>query len=87
MSRVEYLTIFRYFLLISLFAIDEVCPGEHLVHGKEFLTFRYINDFVRDVLFNIFRWMEIYVKKGHAGMTFNIKFKGSYIAKLCLLGP
>ena len=65
MSPVEYRTILRYRLMIPLFPIDEVrlvyrktCLdtfGEHVVHCKEFSGFKYRHDFVRDVLFDIFR--------------------------------
>jgi len=73
MSPVEYRTILRYGLMIPLFPIDEVCPvcrmmclntfGEHVVHCKELPDFKYIHDFVRDVLFDIFRRTMILVKK------------------------
>jgi len=73
MSPVEYRTILRYRLMIPLFPIDEVCPvchkacldtfGEHVVHCKELPGFKYGHDFVRDVLFNIFRRAGILVKK------------------------
>ncbi|RHN43589.1 hypothetical protein MtrunA17_Chr8g0389551 [Medicago truncatula] len=58
--------------MIPLFLIDEVrlvCRkmlnifGEHVVHCKKFLGFKYIHDFVRDVLFDIFRREEVSVKK------------------------
>ncbi|RHN71017.1 hypothetical protein MtrunA17_Chr3g0141711 [Medicago truncatula] len=51
MSRVEYRAILRYRLVIPLFPIDKVCPvcrkaclntfGEHVVHCKELLSFKY----------------------------------------------
>jgi len=73
MSPVEYRTILRYRLMIPLFPIDEVCPvcrkacldifGEHAVHCKELPGFKYKHDFVRDVLFDIFKRAEISVKK------------------------
>jgi len=73
MSPVEYRTILRYRLMISLFPIDEVCLvcrktcletfGEHAVHCKELPGFKYKHDFVRDVLFDIFRRAGISVKK------------------------
>nr|ABD32510.1 hypothetical protein MtrDRAFT_AC147482g27v2 [Medicago truncatula] len=73
MSPVEYRTILRSRLTIPLFPIDEACPvcrkacldtfGEHAVHCKEFPSFKYIHDFVRDVLFDIFRRVGISVKK------------------------
>jgi hypothetical protein len=73
MSPVEYRTILRYRLMIPLFPIDEVCPvcrkacldtfGEHFVHCKELFGFKYRHDFVRDVLFDIFRWAGVSVKK------------------------
>jgi len=59
--------------MIPLFSIDEVCPvchkayldtfGEHVVHCKELPGFKYRHDFVRDVLFDIFRRAGISVKK------------------------
>jgi len=79
MSPVEYHTILRYRLMIPLFPIDEVCPvcrkaclntfGEHTVHCKELPGFKYRYDFVRDVLFDIFRRAEVLVKK-EASMNF-----------------
>jgi len=73
MSSVEYRTILRYRLMIPLFLIDEVCLvcrkacldtfGEHVVHCNEFPGFKYRHDFVRDVLFDIFRRVGISVKK------------------------
>jgi len=73
MSPVEYRTILRYRLMIPLFSIDEVCPvcrkacldtfGEHVVHCKELPDFKYRHDFVRDVLFDIFKRAGISVKK------------------------
>jgi hypothetical protein len=63
MSPVEYRTILRYRLMISLFPIDEVCPdcrkacqntfGEHVIHCKKLSVFKYRHDFVRDVIFDI----------------------------------
>ena len=74
MSPAEYRTILRYRLMIPLFSIDEVCPvcrkacldtfGEHVVHCKELFGFKYRHDFVRDVLFDIFRRAGVSVKKG-----------------------
>jgi len=59
--------------MIPLFPIDEVCPicqkacldtfGEHAVHCKELSGFKYRHDFVRDVLFDIFRRAGVLVKK------------------------
>jgi len=59
--------------MIPLFLIDEVCHvyrkacldtfGEHAVHCKELLDFKYRHGFVRDVLFDIFRRATISVKK------------------------
>nr|ABN05744.1 hypothetical protein MtrDRAFT_AC148775g4v2 [Medicago truncatula] len=73
MSLVEYRTILRYRLMNPLFPIDEVCPvcrkacldtfGEHVVHCKELPGFKYRHDFVRDVLFDIFRRAGVSVKK------------------------
>jgi len=73
MSLVEYRTILRYRLMIPLFSIDVVCPvcrkacldtfGEYVVHCKELPGFKYKHDFVRDVLFDIFRRAGVSVKK------------------------
>ena len=66
MSPVEYHIILRYRLMIPLFSIDEVCHVCHkacLVHCKELPGFKYRHGFVRDVLFDIFRWAGISVKK------------------------
>jgi len=44
-------------------------PGyfwEHAVHCKELSGFKYRHDFVRDVLFDIFRWAGVSVKKEEA---------------------
>jgi len=59
--------------MIPLFPIDEVCLvcrkacldtfGEHAVYCKELPGFKYRHDFVRDVLFDIFRRMGVSVKK------------------------
>jgi hypothetical protein len=59
--------------MIHLFLIDEVCPiyckvcldnfGEHAVHCRELSGFKYRHDFVRDVLFDIFRRIGVSVKK------------------------
>jgi len=59
--------------MIPLFPIDEVCLvcrkacldtfGEHAVHCKKLSGFKYIHDFVKDVLFDIFRRAGISMKK------------------------
>ncbi|KAK2456598.1 hypothetical protein QL285_003948 [Trifolium repens] len=59
--------------MIPLFHIDEVCPvcrkkcldsfGEHAVHCRELPCFKYRHDFVRDVLFDVFRYAGISAKK------------------------
>jgi len=59
--------------MIPLFPIDDVCPlcrkaclntfGKHTVHYKELSDFKYKHGFDRDVLFDIFRRVEIFVKK------------------------
>ncbi|KAK2447748.1 hypothetical protein QL285_007077 [Trifolium repens] len=73
MSPVEYRTILKYRLMIPLFPADEVCPvcrkacldrfGEHAVHCRELPGFKYRHDFVRDVLFDVFKRAGISVKK------------------------
>jgi len=58
MSPVEYRTILRYRLMFPLFLIDEVCPvcrKACLDTFGELPDFKYIHDFVKDVLFDIFR--------------------------------
>jgi hypothetical protein len=59
--------------MIPLFPIDEICTvchkacldqfGEHAVHCREFLGFKYRHDFVRDVLYDISQRAGISVKK------------------------
>ncbi|GAU39704.1 hypothetical protein TSUD_274980 [Trifolium subterraneum] len=73
MSPVEYRTILKYRLMIPLFLADELCPvcrkacldrfGEHAVHCRELPNFKYRHDFVRDVLFDVFKRAGISVKK------------------------
>jgi len=73
MSLVEYRIILRYRLMIPLFPINEVCPvcrkmcldtfGEHVVHCKKLLRFKYRHNFIGDVLFDIFRRTGVSVKK------------------------
>ncbi|GJT54579.1 hypothetical protein Tco_0989633 [Tanacetum coccineum] len=73
MSPVEYRTILKYRLMIPLFPVDAICPvcrkacldsfGEHAVHCKELMGFKYRHDMVRDVLFDICRRARISAKK------------------------
>ena len=59
--------------MIPRFPIDEVCPvcrkmcldtfGEHVVHCKELPGFKYMHDFVSDVLFDLFWRAGVSVKK------------------------
>jgi hypothetical protein len=73
MSPIEYRTILKYRLMIHLFPIDEVCPvcrkacldnfGDHAVHCRELPDFKYRHNFVRDVLFDVFRCAGISEKK------------------------
>lgn len=73
MSLVEYRTILRHLFMIPLFHIDEVCPsclktcldtfGEHMIHYRELLDFKYGHDLVRDVMLDIFRCVGVSVKK------------------------
>jgi len=73
MSLIEYHTILRCRLTIPLFPIDEVCLvcrktclitfGEHVVHCKELLHFKYRHNFVMDILFDIFRRAGVSLKK------------------------
>ncbi|GKE23836.1 hypothetical protein Tco_1435348 [Tanacetum coccineum] len=69
----EYHTILKYRFMIPLFLVDEICPvcrkacldsfGEHAVHYKELLGFKYRHDMVRDVLFDVCRRAMISAKK------------------------
>ncbi|GJV57040.1 hypothetical protein Tco_1458045 [Tanacetum coccineum] len=73
MLPVEYCTILKYRLMISLFPVDAICLvcrkacldsfGEHAVHCKELLGFKYRHNMVRDVLFDICRRDGISAKK------------------------
>ncbi|GJX09420.1 hypothetical protein Tco_0199279 [Tanacetum coccineum] len=73
MSTVEYCTILKYRLIIQLFPVDEICLvcrkacldsfGEHAVHYKELLGFKYRHDMVRDVIFDVCRRARISAKK------------------------
>lgn len=61
----EYRIILRYRLMIPKFSIDEVCLvrrktylnnfGEHVVRCNKVSGFKYRHDYVRDVLFDLFR--------------------------------
>ncbi|GJZ31025.1 hypothetical protein Tco_0576072 [Tanacetum coccineum] len=97
-SSVEYRTILKYRLMISLFLVDAICPicrkacldsfgehavhykelpgfkyrhdmacldsfGEHAVHCKELPGFKYRHDMVREILFDICRFVRISTKK------------------------
>lgn len=62
--------------MILLFFIDEVCCvcckacldtfGEHTIHCRKFVGFKYSNDLVRDVIFDIFQGVihTIYEERG-----------------------
>lgn len=73
MSLVEYRTILKYRLMVSLFLADRVCLVSHkacldtfeedTIHCKELLGFKYRYEFVRDVLFGIFQRVRISMKK------------------------
>ncbi|GJV74904.1 hypothetical protein Tco_1506488 [Tanacetum coccineum] len=73
MSPVEYRTILKYRVMISLFLVDAICHvsrktcldsfGEHAVHCKELPGFKYKHDMVRDILFDICRCVGISSKK------------------------
>ena len=43
-----------------------------MVHCKELPSFKYIHDFVRDVLFDIFKWAGVPVKKKNTLVYFLI---------------
>lgn len=73
MSQLEQCIILRYRLIIFLFPIDEVCPifrktwqdtfEENTIHYRKLLGFKYRHDLVRDVLFDIFWWFGVPMKK------------------------
>ncbi|KAJ0523272.1 putative exostosin [Helianthus annuus] len=73
MSAIEYRAIVKYRLMIPMYPEDETCPicrkacmdkyGEHAVHCKELLGFKYRHDWVRDVLWDILRRSGISDKK------------------------
>ncbi|KAL6547310.1 hypothetical protein OROMI_023031 [Orobanche minor] len=73
MSPVEYRTTLKYRLMIPIFPVDETCIvcrkacldtfGEHVVHCRELLGFKYRHDMVRDVLFDVFRRAGVSAKK------------------------
>jgi len=73
MSPMKYRTILGHRLMIPLFPIDEVCLvcrkacldifEEHVVHCKELPDFKYIYDFVKNLLFDIFSRARVPVKK------------------------
>ncbi|KAJ0836096.1 putative exostosin [Helianthus annuus] len=73
MSAVEYQSILKYRLMISMFPNDETCPvcrkacldkyGEHALHCRELPVFKYRHDFMRDALVDILRRAGISAKK------------------------
>ncbi|KAK2362179.1 hypothetical protein QL285_087264 [Trifolium repens] len=73
MSPVEYRNIPKYCLMIPLFPTDEICPvcrkacqdrfGKHTGHCQELPCFKYIHDFVPDVLFDVFKRAGVSTKK------------------------
>nr|GEY62047.1 putative reverse transcriptase domain-containing protein [Tanacetum cinerariifolium] len=73
MSPVEYHNILKYRLMILLFSVDAICPvcrkacldffGEHTIHCKELLRFKYRHDMVKDIFFDICRRARISAKK------------------------
>nr|GEU89910.1 putative reverse transcriptase domain, PPM-type phosphatase domain, protein phosphatase 2C family [Tanacetum cinerariifolium] len=73
MSPVEYRTILKYRVMIPLFSVNAKLPicrkacldsfGEHVVHYKELLGFKYRHDMVMDILFDICRCAGISAKK------------------------
>lgn len=73
MSPIKYHTITWHRVMILLLSIDEIYLvfrkallytfGEHTIRCKKFPDFKYKRDFVTDVLFDIFRWTWVSVKK------------------------
>ncbi|GJU97635.1 hypothetical protein Tco_1326906 [Tanacetum coccineum] len=73
MSPVEYRTILKYRLMILLFSVDAISPvcrkacldsfREYAIHCKKLPGFKYRQDMVRDILFDIRRCAGISAKK------------------------
>ena len=74
MSPVEYRSFLKYRLMIQLYPVNGTCPmpnyrkhldvfGEHVVHCKEFIGFKYRHYIFHDVLCNVFRRAGVSVKK------------------------
>ncbi|KAJ0559146.1 putative exostosin [Helianthus annuus] len=73
MLAIEYWSILKYRLMIPMFPNDETCPvcrkasldkyGEHVLHCRELLGFKYRYDFVRNALMDILRRAGISAKK------------------------
>ncbi|KAJ0453014.1 putative exostosin [Helianthus annuus] len=69
MSAVEYRAILKYRLIIPMYPEDETCTtcrkacmdkyGEHAVHCKELLGFKYRHDWVRNVCKLLWRWKKV----------------------------
>lgn len=63
----------RHHSMIPLFPINKVCPiyyktsldifREHTIHCRDLPCLKSWHDLVRDILFDIFRWVGAYVKK------------------------
>lgn len=72
--------------MILLFSIDKVCHvchkrcldtfSKHMIHYKELLGVKYRHDFVKDVLFDIFRQFKVSVKKVTHVNLFTDPYKG-----------
>ncbi|KAJ0576796.1 putative exostosin [Helianthus annuus] len=73
MSVVEYQAILKCRMMVPFFPVDDPCPvcrkscldffGEHTVHCKELLGFKYRHDLVRDVLHDVLKGAGILIKK------------------------
>jgi hypothetical protein len=78
MSPVEYCTILKYHIMILLFSIDGVCHvcrkacldnfGEHAIHCRELLGFKYRHDFIQDAFFDFLGMQNIYQKRDACGL-------------------
>lgn len=72
MPTVQYNPILKYLLMIPLFPIDgayslcrKACLDifeEYEIHCRGLSYFKYRHHFIRDVLFDIFWWAEIFVR-------------------------
>ncbi|PNX84466.1 auxilin-like protein [Trifolium pratense] len=73
MSPIEFLSVLKYRPMISLFPANEVCPVcrkacldrfvEHAFHCRELPDYKYRHDFVRNIIFYVFKRDRVSMKK------------------------